>query len=63
MISACHSVNAIHVKRKCHRGEDREEIKKIIQRSVLYYPFPSAWRDLNRPTERRVEEEEAAVKR
>jgi farnesyl-diphosphate farnesyltransferase len=41
----------------------REEVKRIIRRSVLYYPFPNAWRDLNRPTERRVEEEEEAVER
>jgi farnesyl-diphosphate farnesyltransferase len=38
----------------------RKEVKKIIQRSVLYYPFPTAWRDLNRNSDRRVEEEEPA---
>jgi len=42
----------------------REEVKKIIQRSILYYPFPTAWRDLNQPVERRPEvEEEKAEKR
>jgi farnesyl-diphosphate farnesyltransferase len=40
----------------------REEVKKIIKRSVFYYPFPNAWRDLNQPVERRAEEEEPAVK-